>query len=102
MAVLCLPWLRWKAPQLERPIKISLIWPIVYLIATAFITAVPMIASPVETGKGILMILSSIPVYYVCIYWTNKPQCFVKVTTSITTTLQRLLIVVGKTKAAEL
>lgn len=61
-----------------------------------------MIASPVETGIGLLMILTSIPVYLVCILWTNKPQWFVKGTTSVTVTLQRLLIVVGKTKAAEL
>jgi len=102
VAVLCLPVLRWTQPDLERPIKVNLIWPILYLLASIFVTAVPMIASPVETGIGVLMILTSIPVYLVFILWTNKPRWFLKGTASVTTTLQRLLMVVGKTKAAEL
>lgn len=77
-AVLCLPWLRWAQPNLPRPIKVNLAFPIFYLIATAFVTIVPMIASPVETGYGLLMILSSIPVYLVFIAWKNKPKWFQK------------------------
>ncbi|KAK4876187.1 hypothetical protein RN001_012609 [Aquatica leii] len=102
VAVLCLPWLRWKQPNLERPIKVNLIWPIIYLLASIFVTAVPMIASPVETGIGLLMILSSVPVYVVFILWTSKPRWFAKATSSMTSTLQRLFMVVGKSKAAEL
>lgn len=75
-AVLCLPWLRWAQPNLPRPIKVNLAFPIFYLIGTAFITIVPMIASPVETGYGLLMILSSIPVYLLFIAWKNKPKWF--------------------------
>ncbi|KAJ3626099.1 hypothetical protein MTP99_016622 [Tenebrio molitor] len=102
VAVLCVPWLRWTRPDLDRPIKVNLIWPVVYLLATVFVTAVPMVASPVETGIGVLMILTSIPVYLVFIYWENKPQWFVKATNSVTVTLQQVLIVVGKSKAANL
>lgn len=76
VAVLCLPWLRWAQPNLPRPIRVNLAFPIVYLIATAFVTVVPMIASPVETGYGILMILTSIPVYLIFIAWKNKPKWF--------------------------
>ena len=78
VAVLCLPWLRWAQPNLPRPIRVPLVFPIVYLIATVFVTAVPMYASPVETGYGILMILSSVPVYLVFIAWKNKPIWFQK------------------------
>lgn len=87
---------------MERPIKVSLIWPVLYLIATVFVTAVPMAVTPVETGIGILMILSSIPVYVICIMWKEKPKWFVRFTANTTTTLQRLLIVVGKSKTAQL
>lgn len=76
MAVLCLPWLRWAQPNLPRPIRVPLIFPIVYLLATVFVTVVPMIASPVETGYGVLMILSSIPVYAVFVAWKSKPKWF--------------------------
>lgn len=37
-----------------------------------------MIASPVETGYGVLMILSSIPVYFIFIAWKSKPKWFQK------------------------
>ncbi|CAB4060772.1 Large neutral amino acids transporter small subunit 1,Asc-type amino acid transporter 1,Putative L-type amino acid transporter 1-like protein IMAA,Putative L-type amino acid transporter 1-like protein MLAS,Y+L amino acid transporter 2,Large neutral amino acids transporter small subunit 2,Y+L amino acid transporter 1 [Lepeophtheirus salmonis] len=53
LAVFCLPYLRYKYPDWERPIKVNLFFPIIYIIATIFITVVPMIASPVETGIGI-------------------------------------------------
>lgn len=102
VSVLCVPWLRWKRPDLERPIKVHLIWPILYILATIFITAVPMVASPVETGIGILMILSSVPVYFGFVYWKNKPSCFLKVINSTTVFLQKILLVVGKAKTAQL
>lgn len=101
-SVLCLPWLRWKRPDLERPIKVHLIWPVLYLIATVFVTAVPMIASPVETGIGLLMILTSVPVYFLFVMWTNKPAWFTKGSVSFTRTMQQLFMVVGKPKSAQL
>ena len=33
-AVLCIPYLRWKCPELERPIKVHLAFPIIYIIMT--------------------------------------------------------------------
>ena len=51
LAVFCIPWLRWKHPEWDRPIKVQLIFPVIYIIATIFITVVPMISTPVETGK---------------------------------------------------
>lgn len=53
-----------------------MVWPVLYLIATAFVVIVPMIASPIETGYGLLMILTSIPVYFVMIAWKSKPKAF--------------------------
>ncbi|XP_043199529.1 Y+L amino acid transporter 2-like isoform X2 [Amphibalanus amphitrite] len=71
--VLCLPVLRWTQPNLVRPIRVNLFWPIIYIIATIFITIMPMIAKPVETGFGLIIILSGVPVYLVCIAWKKKP-----------------------------
>ena len=48
--MLCLPVLRWTQPNLARPIRVNLFWPVIYIIATIFITIMPMIAKPVETG----------------------------------------------------
>lgn len=93
-AVLCLPWLRWKQPNLPRPIKVNIFFPIFYLLATIFVVVVPMIASPKETGYGCLMILSSIPVYCIFIAWRNKPKWFNHTMGGFTQSLQKLMMVV--------
>jgi L-type amino acid transporter 8 len=37
VGVLCLPWLRWKEPNLARPIRVPLFFPVIYLLATIFV-----------------------------------------------------------------
>lgn len=102
VAVLCLPVLRWTQPNIERPIRVNLVFPIVYLLATVFVTVVPMYASPVETGYGVLMILTSVPVYLLFIAWKKKPIWFRRSMGKITQTLQKLMVVVRpKTQAAK-
>ncbi|XP_012259907.2 Y+L amino acid transporter 2 [Athalia rosae] len=94
VSVLCLPWLRWAQPNLPRPIKVNLAFPIIYIIATLFVTIVPMYAQPKETGYGCLMIFSSVPVYFAFIAWKNKPKFFQKGVGFITQTMQKLMMVV--------
>jgi solute carrier family 7 L-type amino acid transporter-like protein len=74
LAVVCLPYLRWKQPDLPRPIKVNLIWPIIYILGSIFITVVPMFADPVGTGFGCLIILTGVPVYFIFIAWKRKPR----------------------------
>uniref|UniRef100_A0A2P2I2B2 Large neutral amino acids transporter small subunit 1-like n=1 Tax=Hirondellea gigas TaxID=1518452 RepID=A0A2P2I2B2_9CRUS len=93
LAVLCVPYLRWKCPEMERPIKVNLFFPIVYIIATIFITIVPMIAAPVETGIGVLFILSGIPVYFIFIK-LRKPMWIQKILNSSTVAMQKFFMVV--------
>lgn len=94
VAVVCLPVLRWTQPNLPRPIKVNLVFPIVYIIASLFVTVVPMIASPVETGYGCLMILTSVPVYLIFIAWKNKPKPVQRAIGAATHSLQKLMMVV--------
>ncbi|KAI4490432.1 hypothetical protein M0804_003376 [Polistes exclamans] len=101
VSVLCLPWLRWAQPNLPRPIKVNLAFPIVYIIATLFVTVVPMYITPLETGYGCLMISSSVPVYFGFIAWKNKPKFFVKAVVGTTRFLQKIMVVVGKSKPAQ-
>ncbi|XP_054267220.1 Y+L amino acid transporter 2-like isoform X1 [Macrosteles quadrilineatus] len=101
VSVLCLPVLRWTQPNLARPIKVNLFWPILYIVCSLFVTIVPMIASPVETGIGCLMIFSSVPVYLVFIAWKNKPMFFQKFVASSTHVLQKLCVVVRPQKKQE-
>ena len=55
LAVICLPVLRRMHPEWERPIRVHMIFPIMYTLATIFITIVPMVASPVETGDKFIL-----------------------------------------------
>ena len=48
-------------------IRVNLVFPLVYLAMTLVITVLPMLASPVETGIGLLMILTSVPVYFILV-----------------------------------
>jgi len=97
-AVFCIPWLRWKHPEWERPIKVNIIFPIIYIIATIFITVVPSIASPKETGMGVLIIATGIPVYFLFIYWKNKPLWFKRIINAGTIFLQKLFVVMPPEK----
>ncbi|XP_059083552.1 Y+L amino acid transporter 2-like isoform X1 [Tigriopus californicus] len=99
LAVFCLPYLRWKHPEWERPIKVSLIFPIIYCLATVYITIVPMIASPVETGIGIAIILTGVPVYFIFVYWKNKPQVIQKLSDGFTKLLMKLIVVLPPKKS---
>ncbi|GIX71946.1 large neutral amino acids transporter small subunit 2 [Caerostris darwini] len=101
LAVVCLPYLRWKQPDLPRPIKVNLFFPIIYILATIFITIVPMIAEPVDTGFGVLIICTGVPVYFLFIYWENKPKCIKNAIECFTKTLQKLLVVVAAEKPTD-
>jgi len=98
LAVFCLPWLRWKHPEWERPIKVHLIFPILYILATIFITVVPMIATPVETGIGICIIATGIPVYFIFIAWKDKPAFIKNFIAGCTMTMQKTFVVMPPSK----
>lgn len=98
IAVACVPYLRWKQPDLPRPIKVHLFWPYLYIAGTAFITIVPCIAEPVQTGYGILMVLTGVPVYWIFIGWKNKPMWVQRMLESSTIFLQKMMVVVPSEK----
>nr|XP_053628358.1 large neutral amino acids transporter small subunit 1-like [Cherax quadricarinatus] len=101
LAVLCVPWLRWKAPELERPIKVNLIWPVLYIIATILITIVPMVAAPIETGIGVGIISTGIPVYLLFIK-VRKPVWIKRGLNNLNIVLQKVMMVCQPEKAASL
>ncbi len=75
----------------------SLIFPTLYILATVFITIVPIKETYMETGltkfgprqvqnhltisfyyKGIniAIILTGVPIYFIFVTWKSKPKCF--------------------------
>ena len=76
----------------------NLFFPILYLILTAIITLLPMIAKPVETAIGFCMILASVPVYIVFLVWKGKPKWLGNILGEGTNWLQRLLVVMPQVR----
>lgn len=71
-------YLRWKQPDMDRPIKVSLIIPIMFVIICAFLVIVPCYVAPYEVGMGILITVTGIPCYLVGVKWQKKPEWFLK------------------------
>ncbi|KAI7687086.1 hypothetical protein SSS_08417 [Sarcoptes scabiei] len=89
-SVAALLWLRWKQPNLSRPIKINIILPILFFITCLFLVVLPFFVSPIETGIGALITLSGIPIYLVTIRWKSKPKCYRKFIEILTIFIQKL------------
>nr|XP_033780420.1 large neutral amino acids transporter small subunit 2 isoform X2 [Geotrypetes seraphini] len=86
--------LRFKKPDIPRPIKVNLIFPVIYLLFWAFLLVFSLWSEPVVCGIGIAIMLTGVPVYFLGVYWQNKPQCFNKFIESLTLAGQKLCMVV--------
>nr|CAD7588773.1 unnamed protein product [Timema genevievae] len=78
LSVSGLLWLRYKRPDLERPIKVNIIFPIIFFVICLFLVILPCYVSQLEVGVGLAFIISGIPLYLIFIYWKNKPRWLVK------------------------
>lgn len=78
VSVVGMLWLRRTKPNIPRPIKVNLIIPYVFLIAIGFLVIIPAITQPKDTAIGLAILLSGIPVYYVCVKWKSKPEKYHK------------------------
>lgn len=65
--------MRWTRPDLHRPIKVSLVLPIIFLAICVFLVTFPCYVSPLEVGVGMAFIVCGIPVYMITIAWKTKP-----------------------------
>uniref|UniRef100_G3Q627 Solute carrier family 7 member 8a n=1 Tax=Gasterosteus aculeatus aculeatus TaxID=481459 RepID=G3Q627_GASAC len=86
--------LRIRQPDMHRPIKISLIWPVIYLLFWAFLLIFSLYSEPVVCGIGLAIMLTGVPVYFLGVYWDNKPQCFDAFVDKMTYLGQKFCVVV--------
>ncbi|XP_034471263.1 LOW QUALITY PROTEIN: solute carrier family 7 member 8a [Hippoglossus hippoglossus] len=86
--------LRFTQPNMHRPIKISLIWPVIYLIFWAFLLIFSLYSEPLVCGIGLAIMLTGVPVYFLGVYWDKKPQCFNRFVDKMTYLGQKFCVVV--------
>lgn len=69
-------FLRYKNLFSSLSSQISLIWPVIYLLFWAFLLIFSLYSEPLVCGIGLAIMLTGVPVYFLGVYWDNKPQCF--------------------------
>ncbi|OQR76979.1 Y+L amino acid transporter 2-like [Tropilaelaps mercedesae] len=102
VSILALLKLRRSKPYIPRPIKANLVFPILFLLMCVFLTVMPLYEAPVESGLGVLILLSGIPVYYVLVKPTKSLIGFRRISAMFTAEMQKLLEVVRPEREAEL
>ncbi|XP_043327106.1 large neutral amino acids transporter small subunit 2 isoform X2 [Cervus canadensis] len=86
--------LRWKKPDINRPIKVNLLFPIIYLLFWAFLLVFSLWSEPVVCGIGLAIMLTGVPVYFLGVSWQHKPRCFNKFIELLTLVSQKMCVVV--------
>ncbi|XP_076018416.1 large neutral amino acids transporter small subunit 2 isoform X1 [Genypterus blacodes] len=86
--------LRIKQPNMHRPIKVSLVWPVIYLLFWAFLMIFSLYSEPLVCGMGLAIMMTGAPVYFLGVHWEKKPQCFDRALGKITHLCQKLGFVV--------
>ncbi|XP_038222521.1 large neutral amino acids transporter small subunit 1 [Zerene cesonia] len=66
-------WMRYSRPKLQRPIRVNLVLPIVFLIICIFLVVCSCFTHFLEVGIGVAIIALGVPVYWVFIMWQSKP-----------------------------
>ncbi|XP_035520694.1 large neutral amino acids transporter small subunit 1-like [Morone saxatilis] len=76
MAIVGMMWLRYKKPELERPIKVNILLPVSFVLACIFLIIVSFWKTPVECAIGFGIIATGIPNPVVfnklCLMWRMK------------------------------
>ncbi|KAK4300722.1 hypothetical protein Pmani_027098 [Petrolisthes manimaculis] len=101
MGLLCIStffYFRIKHPDMHRPIKVWIGFPIMYFIIGIFLTVFPAIRQPMEVVASLVVIATSLPVYYLAIHRKDKPKCLTRFMDKVAYYSQLLFLAVPEEK----
>ncbi|KZS10590.1 Uncharacterized protein APZ42_024871 [Daphnia magna] len=87
-------WLRRKRPDVPRPIKVNLVYPIAFFVVSIFLVCFPVFSSPMEVVTAIGIIVTAIPVFYFCIARKSKPKWISSASSKCTVLCQKVFLAV--------
>ncbi|EYB90069.1 hypothetical protein Y032_0224g2736 [Ancylostoma ceylanicum] len=66
--------LRCKYPDAPRPVKVNLIFPIVFVIGSSAIVVMPIFGSPFDSALGLAILFTAVPIYVIFIGCFKLPE----------------------------
>ncbi|XP_028169398.1 cystine/glutamate transporter-like, partial [Ostrinia furnacalis] len=83
-------WLRYKKPDLPRPIKVQTWIPVTFVVVSTILMVVPILSEPVAVVAGALITFAGVPVYWAFV--RAKPRVVRDLSTKFTHTCQKLFL----------
>jgi len=96
-------YLRFKKPEMPRPIKFSLFWPFLFGGFCVVLVVVPYYDELVKSLIGTVLLATGFPLYFMFFYNNGKymPTCFKTLTSKCSNFIQKLLVVLPETNEGE-
>lgn len=68
--------LRYKMPNLARPLRVPLVIPIIYLMFTLVLIVMPIYTDWFKALVGLFIVALGLPVYFLTVRWRHKPKSY--------------------------
>lgn len=94
--------LRYKLPNIDRPLRIYTIVPVLYLLFSVLLIVLPIWHSPLESAIGIIILFTGIPAYYLTAHWKTKPAWYQSCIDCFNSVVQKLTLCVTPTSDVDL
>ncbi|XP_054710554.1 Y+L amino acid transporter 2-like [Uloborus diversus] len=88
--------LRYSQPDIKRPIKVNILFPVLYMLVCLFLIVLPLYREPLRMSIGVLMMLTGVPIYFAATAWQDKPLIYKQISEKITEWLQKLLLSISE------
>ncbi|WKX96037.1 hypothetical protein Q1695_012477 [Nippostrongylus brasiliensis] len=99
VVVMALVWLRWKLPNANRPVKVNLVFPIIFIIGSSILVGFSVVGAPADTGLGLIIVCSAVPIYVVFVKLGKYfPPCYRKLMFHFTAFWQKIFMIVDDNK----